>query len=43
MATDPEALQLLVIDDEPKLTDFLRIELEIEGYKVAVALSLIHI
>ena len=37
MATDPEALQLLVIDDEPKLTDFLRIELEVEGYKVAVA------
>lgn len=37
MAPDAEQLQLLVIDDEPKLTDFLRMELEVEGYSVAVA------
>ena len=37
MAPDAEALQLLVIDDEPKLTDFLRMELEVEGYAVQVA------
>ena len=37
MAPEAEQLRLLVIDDEPKLTNFLRLELEVEGYSVAVA------
>ena len=37
MAPEAEQLRLLVIDDEPKLTNFLRMELEVEGYSVAVA------
>ena len=45
MAPEAEQLRLLVVDDEPKLTEFLRMELEVEGYAVDVVhdLSLIHI
>ena len=37
MAPEAEQLRLLVVDDEPKLTEFLRMELEVEGYAVEVA------
>ena len=51
MAAEDKQLRLLVVDDEPKLTEFLRMELEVEGYSVDIAndgasgliLSLIHI
>ena len=36
MAPEAEQLRLLVVDDEPKLTEFLRMELEVEGYAVDV-------
>ena len=36
MAPEAEQLRLLVVDDEPKLTEFLRMELEVEGYAVQV-------
>ena len=34
MAAEDKQLRLLVVDDEPKLTEFLRMELEVEGYSV---------
>ena len=37
MAPEPDQLRLLLVDDEPKLTDFLKMELEVEGYEVEVA------
>ena len=37
MAPEAEQLRLLLVDDEPKLTEFLRMELEVEGYAVEVA------
>ena len=37
MAPEPEQLRLLLVDDEPKLTEFLRMELEVEGYAVQIA------
>ena len=37
MAPEAEQLRLLLIDDEPKLTEFLRMELEVEGYAVQIA------
>ena len=37
MAPEVEQLRLLLVDDEPKLTEFLRMELEVEGYAVEVA------
>ena len=37
--------RVLVIDDEPRLTELLSLELDVEGYDVDIAsdLSLIHI
>ena len=37
MAPESDQLRLLLVDDEPKLTDFLKMELEVEGYEVEVA------
>ena len=37
MAPEAEQLRLLLVDDEPKLTEFLRMELEVEGYAVQIA------
>ena len=37
MAPEAEQLRLLLVDDEPKLTEFLRMELEVEGYDVQIA------
>ena len=37
MAAEDKKLRLLVVDDEPKLTEFLRMELEVEGYSVDIA------
>ena len=37
MAPESDQLRLLLVDDEPKLTDFLKMELEVEGYQVEVA------
>ena len=37
MAAEDKQLRLLVVDDEPKLTEFLRMELEVEGYSVDIA------
>ena len=37
MAPEAEQLHLLLVDDEPKLTEFLRMELEVEGYAVQIA------
>ena len=52
MSLEPQnRLRVLLVDDEHKLTDLLRLELDVEGYDVDVAsdgasgliLSLIHI
>ena len=37
MAPESDQLRLLLVDDEPKLTEFLKMELEVEGYDVEVA------
>ena len=37
MAPESDQLRLLLVDDEPKLTEFLKVELEVEGYEVEVA------
>ena len=37
MPPESDQLRLLLVDDEPKLTDFLKMELEVEGYEVEVA------
>ena len=37
MAPESDQLRLLLVDDEPKLTEFLKMELEVEGYEVEVA------
>ena len=34
---DPRSITVLVVDDEPRLVDVLRLDLEIEGYRVVVA------
>ena len=37
MAPESDQLRLLLVDDESKLTEFLKLELELEGYGVEVA------
>ena len=34
---DPRSITVMVVDDEPRLVDVLRLDLEIEGYRVVVA------
>ncbi len=34
---DPRSITVLVVDDEPRLVDVLRLDLEIEGYRVVAA------
>jgi DNA-binding response OmpR family regulator len=36
---DPRSMTVLVVDDEPRLRDIVRLNLEVEGYRVAEAAS----